>query len=134
MATYGVEIRNASNVPTLTMQDFTISRIATMDIAGSGGIQYGSGTRTDYISWTIPGYDPANCFILITPKVYSNGPSDGNTTYPMLPTYKNLGGNVVAIYTYVNYRQPTGVGNDYTDRWINCNVACTLEAIRPSNG
>lgn len=133
MAIYGVEIRNASNVQTLGMQDFTISRIGSMELPASGNL-YGSGTRTDYITWTIPGYDPANCFILITPRVYIQEPQSGWGSYHMLPTYRNLGGNSVAIYTYVNRRRPTGVGDDYVDEWVSNSVNCILEAIRPTNG
>lgn len=134
MAVYGVEIRNASNVQTLGMQDFTISRIGSMEIPSSGGQTTGSGTRSDYITWTIPGYDPANCFVLITPKVYLQDPQSGSGSYPMLPTYRNLGGSSVAIYTYVNRRRPTGVGNNYVDEWVANTVNCVLEAIRSSNG
>lgn len=133
MAIYGVDIRNANNVQTLGMQDFTISRIGTMEIPASGNL-YGSGARTDYITWTIPGYDPSNCFVLITPKVYLPNPQDGRGTYPMLPTYRNLGGNSVAIYTYVNRRRPTGVGSNYEDEWVSNSVHCIVEAIRSTNG
>lgn len=134
MSLYGVEIRNASNIQTLGMEDFTISKIGSMEIAGSGGQTQGSGTRTDYITWTIPGYDPANCFILITPKVYIQEPQNGLGFYPVLPTYRNLGGNSVAIYTYVNRRRPTGVSGNYVDEWVSNTVNCVLEAIRPTNG
>ena len=133
MAIYGVDIRNANNVQTLGMQDFTISRIGSMEIPASGNL-YGSGTRSDYITWTIPGYDPSNCFVLITPKVYLPDPQDGRGTYPMLPTYRNLGGNSVAIYTYVNRRRPTGVGSNYEDEWVSNSVNCIVEAIRSTNG
>lgn len=132
MAIYGVDIRNANNVQTLGMQDFTISRIGTMEIPASGYL-YGSGIRTDYITWTIPGYDPANCFVLITPKVYLPDPQDGRSA-PMLPTYRNLGGGSIAIYTYVNRRRPTGVGGNYQDEWVSNSVGCILEAIRSTNG
>lgn len=133
MAIYGIDIRNASNVQTLGMQDFTISRIGSMEIPASGNL-YGSGTRSDYITWTIPGYDPTNCFLLITPKVYLPDPQDGRGTYPMLPTYRNLGGSSVAIYTYVNRRRPTGVGSNYQDEWVSNSVSCVVEAIRSTNG
>ena len=133
MSLYGIDIRNASNVQTLGMQDFTISRIGSMEIPGSDRAT-GTGTRTDYITWTIPGYDPANSFILITPKVYVQEPQSGRGSYPMLPTYRNLGGNSVAIYTYVNRRRPTGVSSNYVDEWVSHTVNCLLEAIRPNNG
>lgn len=130
MALYGVRIRNENGVQTLGMEDFTIHRLATMEIpaAKSGG----NGTRTDFITWDVPGYDPAKCFLLITPKYYAGYPQDGKTSgWGFLPTYRNLGGTQVAIFVYVNRRRQTGVGSDpWRDEWIQNTAHCIVEAVR----
>ncbi|HKS12749.1 MAG TPA: hypothetical protein VJS90_06880 [Pseudomonas sp.] len=130
MAIYGVKIKNEMGIQTLGMEDFTIQRLATMEIAAAQGS--GDGTRSDYITWNIPGYDPAKCFLLITPKAYAGYPQNGrNNDWGFLPTYRNLGGTQVAIFTYVNRRRQTGVGSDpYRDDWVQNTAHCLLEAVR----
>lgn len=132
MAIYGVEIRNANGVPTFGMQDFTIQKLAMMEIPATEGTRKsGKGTRSDYISWSVPGYDPSTCFVLITPKYYAGYPQSGQVdSWGYLPTYRNLGGTQIGIFTYCNRRWPTGVGGDYQDEWIEHTAACILEAVR----
>lgn len=134
MAVYGVEIRNPSNVETLGMQDFTIQKMASMEIPATAGVRkVGSGTRSDYIVWDVPGYDPAKCFLMITPKYYAGYPQNGQLSdWGFLPTYRNLGGSQIAIYTYCNRRRPTGVSGNYVDEWIEHTAHCVLEAVRVS--
>ncbi|MEN5036734.1 hypothetical protein [Pseudomonas sp. TWI929] len=132
MALYGIEIKNEFGVQTLGMQDFTIQKLASMEIPATEGTRkFGNGTRSDYITWTVPGYDPATCFLLITPKYYAGYPQTGQLSqWGYLPTYKNLGGNNIAIFTYCNRRRPTGVGDDYADEWIEHTAHAVLEAVR----
>ncbi|WP_422421418.1 hypothetical protein [Pseudomonas sp. GZD-222] len=129
---YGVEIRSEINIATLDMTDFTLSKIASMDIpATSGGMKSGKGTRTDYITWNIPGYEPGKCFLILTPKVYAGNPQNGQISdWGVLPTYRELGGSSIAIYTYCNRRRPTGVGSNYIDEWIERACATVIEAVR----
>lgn len=128
MAFYGIEVRDELDRQVLSMEDFTISKLASMVIPASN--TYGTGTRSDYILMDVPGYDPARGFVLITPKAYSpdeqNGYGDG---WGMTPSYKELGGTLIAIYTYVNRRRPTGVGNDYKDEWVQNTVESVVEVV-----
>lgn len=132
MALYGVEVNNESGVQTLGMQDFTIQKLASMEIPATDGVRKsGSGTRADYILWNVPGYDPSKCFVLITPKYYAGYPQNGQVSqWGYLPTYRNLGGSQIAIFIYCNRRSPTGVGNNYKDEWIEHTAHCVLEAVR----
>lgn len=131
MALYGVEINNANGIQTLGMDDFTIQRLATMEIPATEGTRKnGRGTRSDYILWNVPGYDPAKCFLLITPKYYAGYPQNGQiSSWGYLPTYRNLGGTQVALFSYVNRRWPNGSGG-YIDEWIEHTAHCVIEAVR----
>lgn len=131
MALYGIEVANENGVQTFGMQDFTIQKIQSMEIPASR--TSGVGTRSDYILWDVPGYDPAKCFLLITPKYYANYPQDGQaSSWGVLPTYRNLGGTQIAIFTYCNRRRPTGVSSNYVDEWIEHVAHSVLEAVRVS--
>lgn len=129
MALYGVRVRDANDVQTLGMEDFTILKLAVMTIPASH--TSGKGTRTDYILMDVPGYDPAKCFVMITPKQYA---SYGQPGYPdewgYVPTYKDLGGTKIGIFTYVNRRRATGVNNNYSDEWVEHPVESVVEVVR----
>ncbi|KPY96960.1 hypothetical protein ALP50_200203 [Pseudomonas syringae pv. spinaceae] len=129
MAVYGVMVRDANGVQTLGMEDFTIRKLAVMTIPASH--TSGKGTRTDYILMDVPGYDPAKCFVMITPKQYA---SYGQPGYPdewgYVPTYKDLGGAKIGIFTYVNRRRATGVNNNYSDEWVEHPVESVVEVVR----
>lgn len=126
---YGLRIYDSSGGINLDTDDFTMRRLARMELPAQGWTG-GSGTRSSYISWTVPGYDPATCFILITPKTYASYNQGYDApSYPVLPTYAELGGEQIAIYTYVNYRASTGTG-DWIDRWKSYTVACVIDAVK----
>lgn len=129
MDIYGFEERDEMNRVTLSMDDFTLFKLASMQIPASSN--YGLGVRTDYILMDVPGYDPSNCFVLITPSQYAPYEQPGyDDGWGMIPTYRELGGTRIAIYTYVNRRRPTGVGNNYQDEWWENVCASTIEAVR----
>lgn len=129
MSEYGVEVSNAQGIQTLGMQDFTVQKLASMEVPGRSNS--GSGIRSDYILWRIPGYDPSKCFLVISPKVYAGYPQNGQVgAWGVLPTYRNAGGEQVAIFTYCNRRRPTGVGGKYTDEWVEHTVHAVIEAVR----
>lgn len=127
---YGLRLYNSNGVITLDTNDFTLRSLGKLELAATG-VNGGSGVRNDYITWTVPGYDPATCYVIITPNAYTS--TDQGYGQPLgrsLPTYTEPGGEVIRIYTYLNYRDPTGVGSDYKDRWIQYLAGCTLEAVR----
>lgn len=128
MAVYGVEVRDAQNQQTLSMDDFTIHKLASMVIPASN--TFGQGVRSDFIEMNVPGYDPSTGFVIITPKAYSPNEQSGGDSWGMVPTYRDLGGTRIAIYTYVNRRRPTGVGNDYVDEWAQNICECVVEVVR----
>lgn len=129
MASHGIEVRDASNIQTLGMEDFTIQKLAAMVVPAR--YASGSGTRSDYILMDVPEYDPSRCFVLITPKVYSPNDQPG---YPdgwgYIPTYRDLGGTRIGIYTYVNRKRPTGVRNNYVDEWLERTVESVVEVVK----
>lgn len=127
--TSGLRVFDSNGVLTLDTDDFTIRSLAKMVLAGQNA--GGSGSRSDYVLMDVPGYDPSTCYVLIKPNVYAGRDQGaGVASWPVLPTYAELGGGRIAIYTYVNYRQPTGVGSNYTEFWRSYTVACTIEAVR----
>lgn len=129
MDVYGFEERDSANRITLSMDDFTLFKLASMQVPAAN--RTGQGIRSDFILFDVPGYDPNNCFVLITPSQYASyeqpGYSDG---WGMVPTYRELGGTQIAIFTYVNIKYPTGVGNDYRDQWVENTCPSTIEAVR----
>ncbi|KGS15126.1 hypothetical protein ALO43_101237 [Pseudomonas tremae] len=129
MDIYGVRVRDASNVQTLGMEDFTIRKLASMVIPASR--TSGEGIRSDYILMDVPNYDPAKCFVLITPRQYASYGQPGNPdAWGYVPTYKDLGGTSIGIFTYVNRRRPTGVGGRFRDEWIEHAVESVVEVVR----
>ena len=132
MSLYGIEVANQNGIQTFGMQDFTIQKLLSMEVPATPGVRKsGSGIRTDYILWDVPGYDPAKCFLMITPKYYANYPQSGQISdWGFLPTYRNLGGTQIAIFTYCNRKRPTGVGSNYVDEWIEHTAHSVLEAVR----
>lgn len=130
MAQYGIRVSNSNGVEVFGMGDFTLQKMASM-ILPERPRTYGDGVRRDYILMDVPGYDPSTCFVMITPRVYAGYAQTGRPdNWGYLPTYKNLGGARIGIYTYVNYRMPTNVGNDYRDKWVEHTVECVVEAVR----
>ncbi|WP_439851162.1 hypothetical protein ACTACG_07435 [Pseudomonas syringae] len=131
MVIYGVRVRDANSVQTLGMEDFTIRKLAVMTIAASR--KSGTGVREDYILIDVPGYDPSKGFVMITPKQYAAYGQPGNPdAWGYVPTYKDLGGTQIAIFTYVNRRRATGVGGNYSDEWVEHVVESVVEIVRVS--
>ena len=126
---YGLEVRDAKGVQTLGMEDFTLQKLAQMTLPSS--YTAGQGVRTDYILMDVPGYDPATCFVTITPKLYSpNAQGAGAPRWGFVPTYKNLGGTRIGIYTYANYSTRTGDGDKRINLWVSRVVECVVEVVR----
>jgi hypothetical protein len=126
---FGMAVFDANGVQTLGMEDFTIEKLAQMNLPAMRNM--GNGIRSDYILMDVPGYNPATCFVVITPRVYAGYSQPG---YPDLwgyvPTYKDLGGTQIGIFTYVNRRRPTGYHNNYVDEWNEHTVECVVEVVR----
>lgn len=111
------------------MEDFTLQKLAHMIIPAERAS--GEGSRSDHILMDVPGYDPARCFVMITPRVYAGYPQPGHPdSWGYVPTYQDLGGTRIGIYTYVNRKRPTGVGGRYADEWISHIVECSVEVLR----
>ncbi|WP_434771281.1 hypothetical protein [Pseudomonas entomophila] len=128
MSFYGIEVRDGQNRQILSMDDFTIQKLAVMFLPAVDAV--GKGVRSDYILMDVPGYDPANGFVLITPKAYAPMEQNGGDSWGVVPTYRELGGSRIAIYTYVNRRRPTGVGNDYIEEWTENICETVVEVVR----
>jgi hypothetical protein len=126
---FGIEVSDGAGAKTLGMDDFTIQRLASFVVAGSK--TSGTGVRTDSLVYNIPGYDPATCFVMITPRVYANYAQPGyDDNWGYTPTYKDLGGSQIGIIRYMNYKQPTGVGGNTRDAWIEKTVECVVEVVK----
>ncbi|KJK19041.1 hypothetical protein UB48_04560 [Pseudomonas sp. 2(2015)] len=129
MSIYGMSVRDANEVETLGMSDFTLSKLAQVIIPASNSTD--QGLRSDYIELDVPGYDPATCFVTIVPRVYAQyeqpGYFDG---WGCVPVYRDLGGTKIAIYTYTNRRFATGVGGNYRDEWISAVVESVVEVVK----
>jgi len=128
-ARYGHRVRDENGVETFGPDDFTLSTLAKFSIpaqsTGGTGVNYSPSFVFD-----VPGYDPNKCFVLITPLAYAGYAQPGYPdSWPMLPSYKDLGGTQIGIYCYVNRREPTGTGN-YLDRWYAKTVASNIEVVR----
>lgn len=128
---YGVSVFDSKGVQTFGMQDFTLQLLYSMVIAARN-VGNTRGRRTDCITIDVPGYDPATGVVIITPNIYANyeqGP--GAKQWGVLPTYKDLGGSTIGIYTYANYRIPdNGGGGKTIDVWSELTVECTVEVFR----
>lgn len=126
---FGMAVWDGAGVQTLGMEDFTLQRIAIMTLPARSSA--GQGVKSDYIVMDVDGYDPANCLVLITPKVYATYPQPGYPdSWGMSPTYVDLGGTRIGIVTYVNYRVPTGYKNNYRDMWKEQTVESVIEVVR----
>jgi hypothetical protein len=127
---FGIAVLDAAGVQTLGMDDFTIQKLAVMTIPASKAGPT-TGARTDYILMDVPGYDPSTCLVIITPKVYASYNQPGYPdSWGYTPTYKDLGGTQIAIYTYANRRNPTGIGNNYTNQWVEHVVESVVEVVK----
>lgn len=127
--TFGLAIFDAHGRQTLGMEDFTIQKLAQRVIPGERS--KGNGVRTDLIVMDVPGYDPARCFVMITPRVYAGYSQPGSPdAWGYAPTYRDLGGSRIGICTYVNRRRHTGVGDNYADEWLVHTVECVVEVLR----
>mgnify|MGYP003602155034 CR=1 FL=1 len=127
MAEYGLNVFDSHGVKTLGMEDFTIQRLGWKIIPAitTGGV----GVRSNYdIVMDVPGYDPAKCFVLITPRKYAGYDQSISDSWPVLPTYKDLGGTQIGIRTWLNY----GVydGHRYKYYWSAKTVECVVEVMR----
>lgn len=126
---FGIAVFDSGGIQTLGMEDFTIQKLASRVIPASR--TSGSGVRSDYILMDVPGYSPDTCFVIITPRAYAAYSQPG---YPdawgYAPTYKDLGGTQIGIFTYVNYRIPTGVGSNYKDSWSEHVVESIVEVVK----
>ncbi|NIL16790.1 hypothetical protein [Pseudomonas sp. AN3A02] len=127
MAEYGLNVFDEHGVKTLGMEDFTIKRLASQVIpaitTGGGGFKYNYDTTMD-----VPGYDPANCFVIITPRKYAGYDQTISDNWPVLPTYVDLGGTKIGLRTWLNY----GVydGHRFKYYWYAKTVECVVEVVR----
>jgi hypothetical protein len=126
---YGMAVFDSNGVQTLGMEDFTIEKLAQMYLPAVRTM--GNGIRSDYIVMDVPGYNPATCFVVITPRVYAGYSQPGRPdSWGYVPTYKDLGGTQIGIFTYVNRRRPTGYHDNYVDEWTEHTVECVVEVVR----
>ncbi|HCJ30658.1 MAG TPA: hypothetical protein DHV63_15535 [Pseudomonas sp.] len=123
MSEYGIEINAANGALTLGMQHFTIKKIFETTIAkqGRGAIQ--EGWRTDLMEFSVAGYDPATCFVVIKPIVYAGYDQPGyDDGFGFTPTFRDIGLNKIGIVTYVNWQEYR------SDNWYKYNRTNTVAA------
>jgi len=124
---FGINVWSENGSLTLDMGDFTLQKLAVMVLpANPSGGTVRPAPRNDYILMDVIGYDPSTCFVMITPRNYSTGAAFGRS---VIPTYKDLGGTQIAIYTYANYRAPNGTGK-WLERWVESTVECVIEVVK----
>lgn len=125
---FGLEVYNEAGIRVLGMEDFTIERIFTASIPKRTG--RGSGWRTDYIEFSVPGYRPETCFVVITPAVYAGYDQPGyDNGWGYTPVYTDIGNDRVAIIDYCNY-ELVDFNGDYKRYWKYCGVSATVEVVR----
>ncbi|QLG90777.1 hypothetical protein HZF02_16760 [Pseudomonas yamanorum] len=127
MAEYGLNVFDANGIKTFGMDDLTIQRLHKQTLpAMAGG---GQNFKYDYIQLTIPGYDRDKCYVIFTPVNYSTyNQGSAVPAWPSVPTYVDLGGEVIGICWWSNY----GVydGHRYKYYWRAETVECTIEVVR----
>lgn len=124
---FGINVWSGSGALTLDMSDFTLQKLAVMVLPAnpSGGVAKPA-PRSDYIMMDVIGYNPANCFVTITPRYYGTGAAFGRS---VIPTYRDLGGTQIAIIPYANYRSPNGSGG-WSERTVESTVECVIEVVK----
>lgn len=125
---FGLEIYNESGVQTLGMGDFTIEKIfqATVPKRTGGG----SGHLNSPVVFSVPGYNPSTCFVIITPLVYAGYDQPGyDDNFGMTPYYTDLGGTSIGIIDYCNYYLMDFNGN-YNPVHTFGGVASQIEVVR----
>ncbi|WP_080965381.1 hypothetical protein [Pseudomonas protegens] len=126
---YGLSVFDANGVNTLGMGDFTIQRLAKMNLPAS--FSGGRGHRGDSLVFEVAGYDPSKCYVIITPTAYSGGQPGYPDGWGYLPTYRNLGGEQIGIVTYVNYMSNAGnLSGKYYPMWRSRVAPCVIEVVR----
>lgn len=124
---FGINVWNESAALTLDMGDFTLQKLAVMVLpANPSGTVVRLAPRSDYILMDVVGYNSSTCYVTITPRYYNTGAAFGRS---VIPTYKDLSGTQIAIYTYVNYRAPNGSGG-WIERWVESTVECVIEVVK----
>lgn len=79
---YGIQVFNADGTVAVGMSDFTLSKIFEASFSAQN-----SPPETTF---TIPGYDPSTCIIVVSPVIYYD-------SYRVLPYYVEKGGEEVVI-------------------------------------
>lgn len=121
----GIEINDALGNRVLGMEDFTYQRLFYAYIPKQSG--FGWGWKYTTIEFTIPGYDPETCCVIITPATFASAEQPGyDDGVGFTPYYKNLGGEKIGIVVYHN-----GYSNSNGDQyWSSESVACYIEVVR----
>jgi len=120
---FGIEIFDAETNLVLGMQHFTIQEIFKVDIPKQGRGVVQSGYRSDYMEFSVPGYDPATCYVVIKPSVYAGYDQPGyDDGFGFTPTFRDIGPGRIGIVTYVNWREYRN------DNWYYYNRTNTVAA------
>lgn len=118
-------------VQTFGMDDFTIRKLAVLNTPRIAR-RFGDGVRSDYILMDVPGYDPAKCFVMITPRVYAgyDQPGTGSDLWGGVPTYRDLGGTKIGIYTYANTLRFISGSGKWVPVWVENVIESVVEVVR----
>lgn len=125
---FGLEIFDDSSIKTLSMADFTIRKIFEADVAAASS-NWTKGTRSDYLTLTVPGYVASECFVVITPKSYSGSQSESSNAL-LTPYYRDIGGEQIGIVRYMQDNWYDAANQIFRDRWRLWSVACTVEVFK----
>lgn len=110
---FGMEIFNSKGDKVLSTSDFTM-RLIYREKFPALTLPRVNYLRSGYVQRAIPGYDPSKCVVMFTPETYNLNPQGGKAQREgKLPTYVNLGGNVIGIRNYSNIYEIHSTGNVY---------------------
>ena len=125
---FGIEVYDATGTKVLGMEDFTMRKIYEAEIPAlveSSPSDFNSYTRSDTLNFTVPGYNPSKCFVVITPKSYIQ--TEQGNPYPLTPYYKDLGGEVIGVVRYIQDNWYDAANSVFRGRWRANTPVCSLE-------
>ncbi|WP_312903864.1 hypothetical protein [Stutzerimonas nitrititolerans] len=128
---FGIEAFDENSVKVLGMEDFTFRKIFEAEIpplVESSPTDFNSYVRTDTLNFTVPGYSPSKCFVVITPKNYAQSAQNVDGPWgPFTPYYKDLGGEVIGVVRYIQDNWYDISNQRYRGRWRANTPLCALE-------
>lgn len=132
---WGFQLLN-NGVETLGMGDFTMRKIHEEVVPAASGPWVRNASINEPYLITVPGYVASQCYVVITPKVYSAGEQTAASNVNALrtPVYVDMGGEVIGIIRYANERWYDYANQLYRDSYRWCAVESVVEVFRVYGG